>query len=356
MGFRNCVLTFFLTAFFCTGCEKTEVKRVFTEDFEYLMGSDLPAWKHVQTREDFQNLAFFKEIYEKNIPLLQAMSGESKIPKIVHFIWIGPKAFPFESVENVRTWMAHHPDWTFKFWTDRVRPLPHPDMELCMVQDLPFHKLERFYHASDNFGEKSDLLRLEILYKEGGIYADHDVTCFKSFDSLNRAYDLYCGLEVPYPTSLSSSVLPTNNILSAKAGHPILAKSMDWLEKNWDRIEKDYPGRDRDATINRVAHRTFLVLGETFKKCANEDGNVDIALPSYYFNSPKKEFALYAQHQYKGTWFENESAFEKMARKRLMMLSKKTNKLLLAVSVLGGLNLLGFGLVALLVRRIRLSL
>lgn len=340
-----------LALLFCLiSCSKKEIKKTST-DFESLMGKELPAWKHVQTPEDFQNLAFFKEVYEKNILALKEAKDRYNIPKVVHFIWIGPKPFPRESVENVRTWIAHHPDWKIKFWTDRVRPLPHPDMEFCLIKGFPFHKLEPFYQRSDNFAEKSDLLRLEILFKEGGIYVDHDVTCLKSFDPLNKTYDLFCGMEVPYPTALSSSVLPTNNILGTRAGHPLLIRCMDWLEQHWDQIEKDYPGQDRDAVITRISHRTFRVLGEMFKKYGNTQGNIDIALPSYYFNAPKLEQALYARHQYKGTWFENESEFEKMARKRLMMLSKKTNKLLLALGALAGLNVLGFlGLVMILRR------
>lgn len=223
-----------------------------------------------------------------------------------------------------------------------------------MISDIEFKKLKPFYSSSDNYGEKSDLLRLEILYNEGGVYADHDVKCFKSFDALHSAYDLYCGMEVPYPTTLSSSVLPTNNLVGARAGHIILEKCMDWLAANWAQIDQDYPGKDLDAVITRIAHRTFSSLGLNFKSFANEGGNIDIALPSYYFNSPKEELALFAQHQYKGTWFENESEFEKKARKRLMMLSKKTNKLLLAVGVLAGLNLVGFSFLAFLIQKKRI--
>jgi len=326
------------------GCKKAQVPEKPKMDFESLMGKDLPDWKYVHTPEDFQNLEFFKGIYEKNIEKLEEPSAALKIPKVIHFIWVGPKAFPLESIENVRSWIGHHPDWKVKFWTDRDRPLPHPDMQLCMIQNLELIKLEPFYRISDNYGEMSDLLRLEILYKEGGIYVDHDVRCIKSFESFNQAYDLFCGMEVPFPSALSSSLTPTNNTLGAKQGHPLLMRCMEWLEDNWERIDRQYPGKDRDSTINRVSHRTFFVLGEMFKKYGNRWGNVDIAFPAYYFNSPKDEWALYAQHQYKGTWFENETAFEKMAKKRLMYLSKKANKLLLAVGILGGLNVLGFGL------------
>jgi hypothetical protein len=352
MESRKIVTTFLLLLLIASGCRTEKAQLPRSMDFESLMGKELAAWKHVRTEEDMHNLSFFKGVYEKNIASLKEEAQQGcKIPKVIHFIWVGPKPFPRESVENVRSWMASHPDWKVKFWTDRERPLPHPKMELAWIQELPFYKLEPYYRSSDNFGEMSDLLRLEILYNEGGIYVDHDVTCLKSFEPLNRCYDLFCGMEVPYPTCLSSSVLPTNNIVGARAGHIILKKSMDWLAENWEGIERAYPGRDRDSTINRVAHRTFFVLGEMFKHFHNQEGNVDIALPSYYFNAPKIEQALYAQHHYKGTWFENESSFEKMARKRLMMLSKKTNKLLLGLGVLAGLNLIGFALLALFLRK-----
>lgn len=324
-------------------CQKEEKKRERSIDFESLMGKDLPAWKYVQTQEDKENILFFKQLYQRNEPLLRSPGEQVKIPKVMHFIWIGPKPFPRTSVENVRGWMGKNPDWQVKFWTDRDRPLPHPKMILCKVQDLHFQKLEECYNKSDNYGEKSDILRYEILFQEGGVYVDHDVKCLSSFDSLNKAYDLYCGLEVPYPTSLSSSVLPTNNIVASRAGHPVLQACLEWLPAHWDQIQRDYPGADRDSVINRVSHRTFYVLGAMMKNLANKDGNHDIAFPAYYFNAPKDDMAIFARHLYEGSWFENESAFEKATRERLMYISKKSNKIVLFSTIVAALNILGFG-------------
>ena len=190
---------------FLCGCQQKEDK-ISRSDFETLMGCGLPAWRYVQTAEDFENLQFFKVAYEKNIPFLGIKSAMLRVPKVIHFIWIGPKPFPRESIENVRTWIAKHPGWTIKFWTDRDRPLPHKDMELVRIQDFHFSQLFECYNKSDNYAEKSDLLRYEILYQEGGIYVDHDVKCLQSFEPLSRAFDFYCGMEMPYQTSLSSSV------------------------------------------------------------------------------------------------------------------------------------------------------
>jgi hypothetical protein len=93
--------------------------------------------------------------------------------------------------------------------------------------------------------------------------------------------------------------------------------------------------------INRVSHRTFLVLGETFKLLANKEGNRDIALPTFYFNAPEEKYSIFCRHLYQGTWFENESQFEKTVRERLMKISKKTNKILLAFGVFSFINVVG---------------
>jgi hypothetical protein len=327
--------------FSLTACSKKEEKR--GDDFESLMGKGLPAWQHVQTKEDFENLHFFKAIYETHKAHLLAPSQTMRIPKVIHYIWIGPKAFPRESVELVKGWIAKHPGWRVKFWTDRQRPLPHPEMELHLIKDFAFLKLEKRFNQSDNFGEKSDVLRYEILFHEGGVYVDHDVQSIRPFDSICASYDFFCGLEMPFKTALSSTLLPTNNIVGSRAGHPILKECLDWLDSRWDQIGRDYPGTDRDAVINRVSHRTFLVLGESVKKSGNQGENRDMVFPAFYFNAPKEEWALFSRHLYAGSWFENESGFEKVVRERLMKISKKTNQILLFVGLFSGLNILGFG-------------
>lgn len=322
-----------------------------SDDFESLTGQNLPTWEYVQTKEDIEHLNLFKSMYDLRKGLVNVATEEMRIPKNIHFIWIGPKPFPRESVENVRTWMAKNPDCSFYFWTDRERPAPMPGMKVRMVQDLDFLKLRDCFSKSDNYGEKSDLLRYEILYKEGGIYVDHDVKCFKSFDPLNKAYDFYCGIDMPYTSSLPSCVYTTNNLIGVKPGHPILMRCMEMLADKWDKIEQDYPGGDRDAMLNRVLHRTFWLFGEAIKQVGNQADNRDIVFPAYYFDAPKEELAIFARHQYSGSWHETESAFEKMVRQRLMTLTKKSNKMMLIFGGVAVLNVLGLVGLYLLIKR-----
>jgi hypothetical protein len=328
---------------FLAGCAKQEIKKETKNDFESLMGKDLPSWQYIQTKEDLENLNFFKALFDQNcIRSLKSDEQNIKIPKILHFIWIGPNPFPRESVENVRTWVAKHPGWKVKFWTDRKRPVPCPGMELNLFQDFKFQTLADCYQKADNFGEKSDVWRYEILYREGGVYVDHDVKCFKAFDQLNLSYDFYCGMDMPYKSSLPSCVFPTNNLIGVRPEHPVLKSCIDLLNEKWDQITQDYPGSDRDAMLNRVLHRTFLLFGEAIKSAHGQQGNRDIVFPAYYFDAPSDELAIWARHLYSGKWFEDETKFEKMVRERLMMITKKTNKLFLIIGITSGINLMGF--------------
>jgi len=310
-----------------------------SDDFNTLMGSNKSVWKFIETHEDFDNIHTFKALYNKNKALQFQSSQELKVPKVIHFIWIGPNSFPKESLENVRSWVDHHPDWTFKFWTDRRRPLPHSHMKLHLVTDFTFTQLEECYHNSNNYGEKSDILRYEILNQEGGLYVDHDVKCFKSFLPFHKNFDLYCGIEPPHRPVLSSSVSICNNIIGVRPGHPVIKAAIDQVKKHWEEFAIAYPGSDKESIIYRVANRTFIVFDDAFKAKGDQGSNKDIAFPAAYFNRIDEDFALFAHHYYASTWFDDETKFERNVRRRLISISRKNNQILLFNAVILSANL-----------------
>ncbi|NGX50531.1 MAG: Subversion of eukaryotic traffic protein A [Chlamydiae bacterium] len=321
-----------------TACDRdTHVKH--SDDFTTLMGSSKSVWKFVETHEDFQNINQFTELYNRNSALQFLSQEEVKIPKVVHFVWLGPNPFPKESLENVRSWVDHHPNWTFKFWTDRRRPLPHSKMELHLVSDFNFTKLEDCFHESDNYGEKSDVLRYEILLQEGGLYVDHDVRCFKSFAPFHKNFDLYCGLEPPHQPVLSSSISICNNIIGVRPGHPVMGAVIDRVKERWEELGSAYPGNDKESIIYRVAQRTFIAFEDAVKAVGDKGSNKDIVFPAAYFNRIDEDFALFAHHYYASTWFEDETKFERNVRRRLISISRKNNQILLFNAVILSANL-----------------
>jgi len=333
-------------------CDKQESNQK-KEDFNSLMGANTSVWKFVETHEDYQNIRFFKDLYEKNKHLQFLKQEDLIIPKVIHFIWIGPNPFPQESVQNVYSWVENHPRWTVKFWTDRKRPLPHPKMEIQLISDFQFESLRDYFEDSDNYAEKSDLLRYEILNQEGGLYVDHDVKCFKPFTPFHYNFDLYCGLEPPHQPIMSSSISVNNNIVGSIPRHPIIKKCIENVQARWSEIASAYPGNDKNSVIYRVGYRSFSSFDDAVREIEPQSGLRDIVFPAAYFNRIDDRFALYAHHYYASTWFEDESKFERNVRRRLVSISRKNNQILLFNAVILTANLFLFGCLVFQFRNLR---
>ena len=76
------------------------------------------------------------------------------------------------------TWSEHHPDWVVEEWSDdnvgELFPLYNQDV---------YDRAELI--APNNVGQlRSDVLRLEILARFGGVYIDSDFECCKPIDRL----------------------------------------------------------------------------------------------------------------------------------------------------------------------------
>jgi len=307
----------------------TSCKKEGTE-FENFMGKNTEHWKYITREEDKMAFRFFETLYEKNKHYLSKALFSKKIPQLIHFIWLGPNTFPPQSVENVRTWIAEHPDWRVKFWTDRNRPLPCNNMELCFVKDFQWDFLEKCYEGSYNYGEKSDLLRYEILYKEGGVYVDHDANCLSSFENLHSNFDFYCGLEAPHPPFAGYNITSGNGVLGSRPGHPVVKKVIDIIEKKWEETGKRFKGKDAYSKVELVMQRTYIALTHALKESVARDQNIDIVLPSAYFFAKTGIPSLYSKHFYATAWADTnnkKSAFDLMIDKKLSALQKKGAKM-----------------------------
>ena len=316
------------------GCKKQVDEK---SDFEQLMGKGKSHWQYVQTKEDLEQIAFFKKHFIRQQSFNKSIGQQ--IPRTVHFIWVGPREFPKSSRKNIESWVDLHPDWKFKFWTDRLRALPHPKMEMVEIKEEHFSQGYDNYLESNNYAEKADVLRYEILLNEGGIYVDHDVMCFQSFEPLIQNYQFACGLEPPHKPIGQSSISVCNNIIASIPNHPIMEQCLSKVMNRWNVIQKMYPGDDQDSTIYRVFHRTFCPFDEAVTAGIDTNHYRNIVFPAGFFNRLDGEYAFYANHEYLGTWYKTEDPFETLMRRRLMKMSKKMNKILLICGVSAGVNL-----------------
>ncbi|MEX0961471.1 MAG: glycosyltransferase [Simkaniaceae bacterium] len=313
-------------------------------DFETLMGKQTSRWRFIADEQDKKAMAGYEALYEQNKNFQFLSEGEYKIPSEVHVIWLGPKPFPQESVQNMRMWIAEHPSWTVHFWTDRKRPSPVKGMLIHRVQDFQFEFLEDYYLESTNWGQKSDILRYEILNQLGGVYIDHDANCVRSFDGLHRGYDFYACLEVPHTRVDQRSVTAGIGIIGSAPRHPVIQGAIDEVMVNWEIVKQQFPQTSQKSLRDYVMHSTYLALTRSMENHLGQDQYCDMIFPASYFYPQKSLTPIYSYHYYGTSWadIQKEDQSERQIRKSYKHLVKQQRKALLLLGLCLGSTLLLF--------------
>jgi len=296
-------------------------------NFYTYMGKDLGLFDLIESKEEGALLEKYAALYEKNLPLLEHPPLEWKIPQVVHFIWLGPKGFPAESVENVRSWIAHHPEWTVKFWTDRKRPLPCNGMELCFVQDFSFTALQQEFEEAQNWGQKSDILRYEILFQEGGVYVDHDGNCLSSFEPFHRAYHLYTCLELPHSPHAGKTITSGIGVVGSIPGHPVLKKAIQLVKDRWSQHPHVFAEKAAHVSLQETLFKTYLPFSLALETEVGKEGYIDIVLPTAYFYAKPPLPELYSKHFYGASWIESAPSHNTSIDAQLDIFRKELSRL-----------------------------
>lgn len=139
------------------------------------------------------------------------------IPHIIHQIWLGPLEPPEHAMES---WKKLHPTWEYHLWTEK---------------NLPNLKNQQAFDASDNFPQKSDILRYELLYEYGGIFVDADEYCLKPIDRLLEGFADDIEVFAAYEGRKGDSSLVANGIMGC-------IKGSDFIQRLVDGINVDQPG------------------------------------------------------------------------------------------------------------------
>lgn len=148
----------------------------------------------------------FKQLYEDYLNEYH-LTEEYSIPKLIHLIWLG-SPLPDRCQQMISSWHKFHPDWTMKVWNDEDAAA------FQFTNQAAFDKAQ-------NWGEKSDIWRYEILYRYGGLYVDTDFECLQPFDNLHKSCEFYTGIgQTTDPVLLIG-------IIGSRPGHPILKALID---------------------------------------------------------------------------------------------------------------------------------
>jgi len=216
--------------------------------------------------------------YESKKPSKMPYQEKPLIPKVMHHVWDGDIPPLYQNYLNECKKL--HPDWEFKFWTDKqIRAL-----------SLEYQEL---YDKMRNYSGRSDIARYEILYRFGGVYRDLDVKCFRPIDDLNHKYEFFAPIEFPV-LHWKQRLSVNNGIIGTKAGHPILKRTLEIINENLDEAWRKF---DQDQEIEKhsfmVAKTSMLPLTDGFVQKAQDK---DIAMPtSYFFSLSRVKYNSLAQ-------------------------------------------------------------
>ena len=187
------------------------------------------------------------------------------IPHIFHQIWVGPDPFPAEFKAYGRSWVRANPGWELRVWTEENLP---GDLRRAEIYELLRQPAER-----------SDLLRLELLHRLGGIYVDADFECLRPFGSLLDGVELFCANLKPGRVN--------NAIIGAVPGHPLLERAIQEA-----RPRATYGPVDKEGTgpffLNRLV--------------ADEPGVTIFDSELFYPRSPEARERAIAVHHSARSW------------------------------------------------------
>jgi len=277
-------------------------------------------YKHKINVRNEPILSLFQHQYNMNNFDKVAPQQICKIPKILHYIWLGKK-LPVQYKPFLDTWIKNHPDWTFVFWVDNPEnynlgklfkdftfddlkkylnaPIDNEKMIVIDVKNLTFDN-RKFFDETRNYGQRSDILKWEVVYRFGGVYIDVDFESIKPLDMLNYMYDFYTGVQ-PLDTSF---IQLGAALFAARPGHPILKHCVETIKDDW------YNNQIIVAT--GPLHFTKSFCATSMKK---DNNLVNVVLPASYFypcgydeqRLPRKNWIRpesFAVHHWAGSWLK----------------------------------------------------
>lgn len=140
--------------------------------------------------------------------LLSAVKRPTKqliVPKIIHQIWVGDQPMP---IEKMKSWKKRNPEFKHWIWTEKA-------IEMLPLKNLTLYN---FYKSKKLYYGMSDVARVEILEKYGGMYVDCDTVCKKPLDEEWFTKEFVCAYSPHTNTRIANGMLicPPNSEIITK--------------------------------------------------------------------------------------------------------------------------------------------
>ncbi|KAK1749311.1 putative glycosyltransferase [Skeletonema marinoi] len=164
-------------------------------------------------------------------------------PTKFHWIWLGSE-LPEKYVSNIEQMAVMNPGWEVFLWSEYESKVLFDRLEKNRVQ-YTFKNVTRYIQEGwfingdlitrdTNMAGKSDYLRLEVVYLEGGIYQDTDAHPIQPFDNFGG---LYRWPFVTYDTRYSDYGNLCNCVFGFEKGSKLLEFAIQLTRENCLRFE-----------------------------------------------------------------------------------------------------------------------
>ena len=210
----------------------------------------------------------------------------TRIPKLIHYIWLGTRPLDSTSIKCMETWKKYLPDYQVIKWDD----------EKCK-EIINGNKYASQALAAKKYAFVSDYIRVYVLYHYGGIYMDTDVQIYKNIDCFLN--------EEAFSCFENATQIPTALMASSKGNEWMGALLHDYDNREF--VDSD---GNMDLTTNVVAI-TNRSLKMGFIPNSKEQifgPGVHIYTKDYfcpidtYSNNDVFTNNTYAAHLYNGSW------------------------------------------------------
>lgn len=230
------------------------------------------------------------------------------IPKTIHYAWFGNNPLPPLAIKCMESWKKYCPDYEIKGWNESN-------------YDYTLHPYPYEAYKHKKYAFVTDYMRMDILYRYGGIFFDTDVEIIKNFDSL-MTYEGFTGFECgefeEFPVNVGIGI-------GANKGNPIIKAMLD-----------DYDGRqfiDEKGKLNMTPcplyqTRVLKSFGLIPENTCQNLGDM-IVFPTEYF-CPKNYYTAktkitpntYSIHHYSATWMPSYRKIWHFFTQRISLIKK----------------------------------
>ena len=209
------------------------------------------------------------------------------IPKTIHYCWFGKGPKSDLNKRCIDTWRSVLPDYQIKEWNETNSPLDSSYARKALAKGF--------------WSKLSNLVRLQAVFDEGGIYLDTDVEVRKSFSPLLH-HKCFLGFQVKD----EQVDWITNGVMGAQPGQPFVRRSLELTQELFARTGRFY----RAPTITTMILKEMGLMAYGTQEV---NGVTIYPLEYFYPYSWNDQFSpecikenTYSVHYWEGSWLKTE--------------------------------------------------